>query len=70
MDVEALAVKYQESKSNREAVRTSVFASLVLNPSFPATKFIRRDGGGWNLHLLISGSSDEVIMACTVCLLL
>lgn len=45
MDMEDLAVKYQESKSNREAVRTLGFASLVLNRSFPATKFMGRDVG-------------------------
>lgn len=45
MGVEGLAVKHQESKSNREAVKTLGLVSLILNPSFPATKFMGRDVG-------------------------
>lgn len=42
MGVNDFAEKYQESKSNREAVRTLDLTCLVSSLSFPAIKFMGR----------------------------
>lgn len=68
ISVEDLSVKCNKSNSNTEAVRTSVFIFLVLNPNSPATKFMERDvGREIHTHLFMEVKTKSLWFAQYVC---